>query len=320
MSRLLLVSMLIAVTTLLSAQSSQSPDYTLRVQVELVQLPVSVIDEKGHPVRGLPQHYFKIYEDRVQQDISFFKQEDVPVSIGLVIDASSSMFDKQDRTNAAALTFVRESNPEDETFVVSFGDQPHLEQDFTRSIRRLNRSLNRIAPRGNTALFDAVQFAARHLERGTHEKKVLVVVSDGEDNKSRLKLRDVLEEIRESKIILYSVGLLSSEAALINNGPFKGKAKKALQDFSEVTGGRAFFPKSLNDVDEVCRTIAHDIRNQYAIGYRPSNDKMDGTWRTVNVQVQIPKGKPKVRVHTKKGYYSPNGARPATELTPTAKK
>jgi VWFA-related protein len=303
MLRFPIALILFVATTLSLAQDKKPLDYTLAVDVELVQLPVSVLDKNGHPFRDLGQQHFRVFEDRVQQDISLFKQEDVPISVGLVIDASGSMQNKLDRLNTAALAFVRSSNPEDETFIVSFADQANLEQDFTTSIRQLGRSLDAISPNGNTALHDAVRFAARHLERGTHEKKVLLVVSDGEDNKSGFKFEDVLEEIREADVIIYTVGLMSANGDLLS--PFPGKAKKTIKKYAEVTGGRSFFPKSVDDVDEVCQQIARELRNQYTIGYRPSNEKMDGAWRKVTVQVSPPKGASKLRVRTKQGYYAP---------------
>jgi Ca-activated chloride channel family protein len=305
MFRILLALTLMPVAMLALPQAVQNMDYTVSVSVELVQLPVSVVDKKGNPVRGLKPEHFSIYEDKVLQDISLFKQEDVPLSVGLVIDASSSMREKQDRVNTAALTFVRESNPEDETFIVSFADEATLEQDFTSDPGELSRSLSRIPTFGNTALYDAVQLAAKHLEKGVHEKKVLVVISDGEDNKSRQKLAEVLQKLRESKVSVYTVGLLSDDAGMWNAGPLLAMAKKALKQFAEVTGGRAFFLKDLQSVDESCRRIAHDLRNQYTIGYRPSNDKLDGSWRKITVQVNPPKGTSKVKVRAKQGYYAP---------------
>jgi Ca-activated chloride channel homolog len=305
MFRLLPCSILIVGITASSAQSPQKTDYTINVQVEFVELPVSVVDRDGHPVRGLTQEHFSVYEDRVMQDIAVFKQEDAPVSVGLVIDASSSMADKRDRVGAAALTFVGESNPEDEAFIVSFADRPTLEQDFTSNVNTLGYSLNRIRTWGTTSLYDAVSFAAEHLANGFNDKRVLLIVSDGADNKSRLKLNEVLDQLRESKITVYTVGLLSSDDGFIAFGPFRSKARKALEQFASVTGGQAFFPKSIRDVDEVCRRIARDVRNQYTIGYKPSNNTLDGSWRGVRVQVNPPKGLTKVQARTKQGYYAP---------------
>src|SRR5262245_18947186 len=303
MLRPTLALILLAVATLSSAQNLDDRDSTLRVDVELVQLPVSVLDKDGLPVRGLQKDHFTVFEDKVQQYITVFKQEDIPLSIGLVIDASGSMTDKLERLNTAAVTFVRESNPEDETSIVSFADEASLEQDFTKSTRKLSQALSSITPNGNTALYDAVFLAARHLnEQGYHEKKVLLVVSDGEDNKSKYKLNEVLSALQESKIIVYSVGLLSSESVFTYT-PDGGK--KALKKLAEATGGASFFPKNVSQVEEICKRIARDLRNQYTIGYKPSNDKLDGSFRKVQVKVNAPKTVSNIKVRTKQGYYAP---------------
>jgi Ca-activated chloride channel homolog len=199
---------------------------------------------------------------------------------------------------------------------VSFADTAVLEQDFTRSTTDLSRSLKRIPTNGYTALYDAVQLAAWHLERnGSREKKVLLVISDGEDNKSRLKLGEAIEALRESKITVYTIGFLTDSGDAWNTNPLVGMAKKALTDFAEVTGGKSVFIKNLKDVDESCRRIAHDLRNQYTIGYRPSNEKLDGSWRKISVQVRTPEGTPKLKVRAKQGYYAPaaTSARPGLQ-------
>ncbi len=299
-----LLLILLAVAPMFLAQNLDYRDYSLGVNVELVQLPVSVLDKNGFPVRGLKQEAFSVYEDKILQNISLFKQEDIPLSVGLVIDASSSMSDKRDRLNQAAMTFIRESNPEDETSIVSFGDGVNLEQDFTSDTRQLGRTLARIPSNGNTALYDAVFLAARHLkEEGSHEKKVLLVVSDGQDNHSKYKLREVLEDIRESKILVYTIGLLSPSPDSIPM--YQDIGRRSLKQLAEVTGGGSYFPKNINDVEKVCERIARDLRNQYTIGYRPSNEKLDGSWRKVLVRVNLPNTMPKVKVRTKQGYYAP---------------
>jgi Ca-activated chloride channel family protein len=302
MLRSWLALILLAFTTLSSGQNPKDQDYNLSVDVELVQLPVSVLDKNGIPIRGLQQADFSVYEDKVQQEISLFKQEDIPLSVGLVIDGSGSMSDKLDRLNAAALTFVRESNPADETSIVSFADEAILEQDFTKDTKELGRALDGIAANGNTALYDAVFLATRHLNKhGAHEKKVLLVVSDGDDNKSKYKLDDVLKMLQESKITLYSIGLLSSDSVYSSSDG----GKKALKKLAEATGGASFFPKNVNQVEEICKRIARDLRNQYTVGYKPSNEKLDGSWRKIQVRVSPPKTMSKIKVRTKQGYYAP---------------
>jgi Ca-activated chloride channel family protein len=319
MRRFPIALILFAATTLSSAQSLDDHDYRLSVNVELVQLPVSVLDKKGFPVRGLQQEHFVVYEDKILQEISFFKQEDVPLSVGLVLDTSSSMSSKLDSLNTAAMTFVRESNPEDETAIVSFSDSVKLDQDFTTNTRQLRRALHGIIPNGGTSLYDAVFLAAKHLTKeGVREKKVLLIISDGEDNQSKYKLEEVLEAIRESKIILYSVGLLSADSGIPNTG-LADYGKKALKQLAEVTGGAAFFPRSTREVEKVCQSIARDLRNQYTIGYGPSNQKLDGSWRKTVVQVNLPKTSPKVRVRTKQGYYAPVAREAHGESQPTLK-
>jgi Ca-activated chloride channel family protein len=315
MLRCLLAFALLAVSTLSLAQNLNDRDYNLTVDVELVQLPISVLDKDGLPVRGLQQANFTIYEDKVQQDITLFKHEDIPLSIALVIDASGSMSDKLERLHASAMTFVRESNPDDETAIESFADDVTLEQDFTRNQHNLSRALAEITPNGNTSLYDAVFLAAKHLnEQGFHDKKVLLVVSDGEDNKSRYKLKEVLSAIRESKIILYAVGLLTPDPLFTPND-----GKKALKKLAEATGGASFFPKNLNEVEEICKKIARDLREQYTVGYMPSNNQQDGSWRKIQVRVNPPKTISNIKVRTKQGYYAPSTrdtkTAPKTSLT-----
>lgn len=302
MVRAVLVLLLVATLTL-SGQTPQSSDYTMTVHVELVTVPVSVVDKKDVPFLGLHLDNFKVFEDKIAQDISLFKQEDVPISAGLVIDSSGSMYRAQDRVNTAVFRFATESNPQDETFVVGFSDSPSLIGDFTSDQEQLKLSLNEITPHGTTALYDAVVFAAQHINAGRHEKKVLLVVSDGEDNASNIRLRDVLERMKESKIIVYTIGLLANDDFLTSES--RGKAKSALKALADVTGGQAYFPRSVKDVDDICMRVAHELRNQYTIGYRPTNTLLDGSWRNIKVQLAVPKGTPSLRLRTKRGYYAP---------------
>jgi VWFA-related protein len=307
MFRLSIVVILLA-ATLSTAQKLDDRDYKVRVDVELVQLPVSVLDKKGFPIRDLQQEYFAVFEDKILQNISLFKQEDIPLSVGLVVDTSSSMYDKLDKLNSAAMTFVQESNPKDETAVVSFGSGVDLVQDFTTDQAELNNALQGIVPHGMTAFYDAVVLAANHLaENGAREKKVLFVISDGEDNQSRYSLEDAVKAITELKVSVYSIGL-SSPYDAFNSSALSGRAKKALKQLAEVTGGEAFFPGSVKDVQKVCARVARDLRNQYTIGYRPSNDKLDGSWRKTVVKLNLPKTAPKAQVRTKQGYYAPLAA------------
>lgn len=279
-------------------------EFTLSVDVDLVTLPVSVLDRDGLPVDGLEQQHFRIFEDDVEQQVSLFRREDAPISVGLVIDASASMSTKRREVSSAALDFVRESNPEDETFVVTFNDEAFLEQDFTRSIGNLIDAMENVSTRGGTAVNDAIYLALEYVEdEGTLDKKALLVISDGEDNASIYDQDDVIERVRQSDVTIYAIGLLEDDGGggLFGRSPSE-KARDALEDITEASGGRAFFPESLEEIQALCRQIAHDLRNQYTIGYTSTNATHNGTLREVEVRVQRPDGFPRMEVHTKTSY------------------
>ncbi|HYR90082.1 MAG TPA: VWA domain-containing protein [Terriglobia bacterium] len=308
MLRIIVLIILMVVSMVIGAQGVQQKDkdFTFSVDVQLVQLPVSVLDKDGHPVSGLQKDHFQVFEDGVLQEISLFKHEDVPLSVGLVIDNSGSMHNKRERVNRAALTFARESNPEDETFIVDFDDAVYLEQEFTGNIADLVAALSHLDTRGETAIYDAVYLSAEHLNEGTKDKKALLLITDGEDNKSNYSLEKVLAKLRESKTTVYTIGLLeeSDRGSFFRKSPAR-KAREVLERFAETTGGRAYFPKSVDEVEGLCRRIAHDIRNHYTLGYTPSNGKPDGSWRRITVRVNPPRTVSNVTVRAKEGYYAP---------------
>ena len=217
------------------------------------------------------------------------------------------MRNKRERVNSAALAFVRESNPDDETFIVNFDDSAYLEQDFTGSIGDLIDALDNIDARGETALYDAVYLSADHVKSGKKDKKALLLITDGEDNVSKYGFNKVIEVLKQSKVTLYTIGLLEENdqrGGLFKKAPSK-KAKEDLQKFAEITGGQAFFPKNIDEVEELVKHIAHDLRNHYTISYTPTNAKLDGTYREVAVKVNPPKNSGKITWHTKQGYYAP---------------
>jgi Ca-activated chloride channel homolog len=290
-------------------QKKKDDDFVIAVDVELVQLPVSVLDKNNQMVDGLLQEHFQVYENNVLQKIKLFKHEDIPLSVGLVIDNSGSMRNKRERVNTAALGFARESNPDDETFIVNFDDSAYLEQDFTGSIGDLVDALDNIDTRGETAFNDAVYLSLDHVKDGKRDKKALLVISDGEDNVSKYGFNKVLEHARETKdVTIYAIGLLEENdqrGGLFKKPPSK-KAKDSLMQLAEMTGGQAYFPKSIDEVEELCKKIATDLRNQYTIGYTPSNDRLDGSWREIKVKVNPPSNVSKVTVRTKQGYYAPS--------------
>ena len=289
-------------------QQKKQDDGTLRVETLEVQLPISVLDKEGRPVDGLKQEYFQIFEDKIQQTIKTFRHEDIPLSLGLIIDNSGSMRNKRERVNSSALAFVRESNPEDETFIINFDDSAYLEQDFTSSIGDLVDALENIDARGETALYDALYLGAEKVMKdGKKDKRALLIITDGEDNASKYGINKVIEALRQSKVTVYAVGLLEEDdqrGGLFRKPPSK-KAKEDLRKFAEITGGASYFPKNLDEVEELVKHIAHDLRNHYTISYTPTNANLDGTWREVTVKINAPKNMPKFTWKTKQGYYAP---------------
>jgi Ca-activated chloride channel family protein len=292
-----------------AATNSGKQGAGIKVDVNLVVLHTSVLDDRGRFADGLKQDNFRVFEDKVEQKLSVFKREDVPVSMGLVIDNSGSMREKRPRVNEAALTLVQASNPRDEAFVVNFNDDFYLDldKDFTSSIPELKEALERIDSRGSTALRDAIIGSLDHLKKGTKDKKVLLVVTDGEDNASHNSLERTLREIQKTDTVIYTIGLLSSE------GKKEAKrAKKVLQEIAAASGGVAYFPESVDDVHSICEQVAHDIRNQYILAYYPTNARRDGSFRAVNVDVIPPRGRGKLTARTRNGYYAPGSPTTAT--------
>jgi Ca-activated chloride channel family protein len=274
----------------------------IKVDVGLVVLHTSVLDDRDKFVDGLKEDNFRVFEDKVEQKLTTFKREDVPVSMGLVIDNSGSMRDKRPRVNEAALTLVESSNPQDEAFVVNFNDDFYLDldKDFSNNIPELKEALERIDSRGSTALFDAIIGSLDHLKKAGKDKRVLLVVTDGEDNASHNSLEKTIREIQKTDTVIYTIGLLGEEKRKDKNN-----AMKALKHIAEASGGLAFFPESVDDVHAICEQVAHDIRNQYTLAYYPTNTRKDGTFRAVSVQVIPPRGRGKLVARTRNGYYAP---------------
>ena len=276
----------------------------IRVDVNLVVLHTTVLDDRGRFAEGLKQENFRVLEDKVEQKLSVFKREDIPVSMGLVIDNSGSMRDKRPRVNQAAITLVEASNKQDEAFVVNFNDDFYLDldKDFTSSVPELKEALERIDSRGSTALYDAIIGSLDHVKKGHKDKKVLLVVTDGEDNTSHNTLEKTIREVQKTDTVIYTIGLLSEESK--KNAK---RAKRALEQISQASGGLSYFPENVEDVHSICEQVAHDIRNQYTLAYYPTNTKRDGTFRAVQVEVIPPRGRGKLIARTRNGYYAPGG-------------
>jgi VWFA-related protein len=272
--------------------------FVFKKDVDEVMLHATVIDNKQHIVTNLDRSAFTVYEDGKPQNIISFHHVDIPVAMGIVIDNSGSMREKRNKVNQAALNLVRSSNPNDEVFVVNFNEDQYLDQDFTNNLLKLKEALEKIDARGGTALYDAVVASADHLKQNARlEKKVIFVVTDGEDNASSETLEQAVKHLsQENAPSVYAIGILGDEE-------HPRRAKRALEIICERTGGIAFFPKTLDEVDAISRTIASDIRNQYAIGYKPSNPKTSGGFRQIRVEAKA-KGHGKLVVRTKSGYYA----------------
>src|ERR1700680_4823878 len=283
---------------------SSGQDSKIRVDVNLVVLHTTVLDDRGRVADGLKQENFRVLEDKVEQKLSVFKREDIPVSMGLVIDNSGSMRDKRPRVNQAAITLVEASNPQDEAFVVNFNDDFYLDldKDFTNSVPELKEALERIDSRGSTALYDAIIGSLDHVRRGSKNKRVLLLVTNGEDNASHSSLEKTIREIQKTDTVIYTIGLLSEESK--KNAK---RAKRALEQIAQASGGIAFFPENVDDVHSICEQVAHDIRNQYTLAYYPTNIKRDGTFRSVQLEVIPPRGRGKLVARTRNGYYAPGG-------------
>jgi VWFA-related protein len=275
--------------------------YTLRRNVDEVVLNCTVVDNHGHLVNDLSQDDFLVFEDNAPQKIVSFQHSDLPVSIGILVDNSGSMRDKRAAVVSAALDLVRASNRDDEAFIVNFSDEAFLDQDFTSSIAKLNQGLGHIQSAGGTALYDAVVAAANHLAEGArHAKQVLLIITDGEDDASSLNLEQAIHRVQDLQgPVVYSIGLLFGND---NTAGEVHRARRALELLSEQTGGLAFFPHSLSDVDSVAAEVAHDIRNQYTIGYHSTIPMSLGGYRIVRVEARAPHHG-KLFVRTRAGYY-----------------
>jgi Ca-activated chloride channel family protein len=280
----------------------ESGTFVIHKKVDEVLLHATVIDDKQHIVTNLDKNAFTVYEDGKPQTILSFRHEDIPVAMGIVIDNSGSMREKRAKVNQAALNLVRSSNPQDEIFVVNFNDEYYLDQDFTNDLLKLKEALEKIDARGGTALYEAVVASAQNFKNAKLERKVLFVVTDGEDNASQESLEQAVKQLQEENgPSVYAIGILGDEE-------HPKRARRALEIIAQRTGGLAFFPKTLDEVDEISKQVAHDIRNQYTIGYQPTNARSNGGFRQIRVEAKA-KGYKKLQVRTKSGYYA--GGKPA---------
>ena len=283
-------------------QPGQVGPYAIRTSVDLVVLQATVRDHKGAPVPGLRKENFQVYEDKVPQQIESFSHEDVPVTVGLVIDNSGSMRSKRSDVITAAMAFVRSSNPADQMFVVNFNEHVSMglpaALPFTNDAAQLETALSGNAISGMTALYDAIATGLEQLQRGKWDKKVLIVVSDGGDNASKRNLAQVLSTVNQSNAVIYTMGIFDETD--------EDRNPRVLRQLSRASGGEAFFPKTLQEILPICEQIAHEIRSQYSIAFVPTNRKQDGTYRTIEVKAYSSSGGRRLSVITRAGFSIPS--------------
>jgi Ca-activated chloride channel family protein len=269
--------------------------------VDLVLVNVTVTDASNRYVTGLGQEHFQVWEDKVEHQIEYFSAENVPLSAGIIFDTSSSMENKLVPALAAANTFLSMSDPDDEYFLVRFSDTPELVQDFTTDIGKLQSQLLLTQAKGATALYDALYLGIETVARGRNARKAVILITDGEDNHSRYSLSNVRELVKERDVLIYSIGIVDPVDLAFPN--LWGRS--TLRSLAELTGGVAFFPRQLESLAGICAQIGLDLKNQYVLGYRPSNHSGDGKWRKIQIKVKAPKDAPRLNVRSKTGYYAP---------------
>jgi Ca-activated chloride channel family protein len=283
------------------AASGQPQADDVHLSCDLVTLTVTVTDRSGRYLTGLDRSHFEIYDDKIKQQIAFFSDADAPATLGIVYDVSGSMRLRINRSLYALRRFVETSQPDDEFFLVGFNRRVTLLRDFTSSGEQLANGLTLVAPEGRTALYDAAFMGIEKARQGRHQKKALLIISDGQDNNSRYTFSELRDLVREADVQLYAIGIvdLAREAEL---GPY-GEA--VLEELARSTGGRAFFPTSEEELVDVCTQIALELRHQYSIGYYPTSEDRDGRWHRVKVKVAPAPGVPAMSVRAKSGYYAP---------------
>ncbi|HEY1768417.1 MAG TPA: VWA domain-containing protein [Terracidiphilus sp.] len=277
------------------------PGSFIRMDVDMVLVPVTITDPMNRLVTGLEKTDFSIYENNGEQNISSFACEDAPVSIGIIFDLSGSMSSKLVRAKEAILQFIKTANPQDEFFVIGFNDRPELIEDFTGSVEDIQARLATVHSGHRTALLDAIYYGVAKMKDARHERKALLVVSDGGDNRSRYTEGEVRAQVRESDVEIYSIGIFDPYAPT----PEERTGPQLLEDLSDSTGGRLFRVDDVDEMGDIAEKISTELRNQYVIGYKPKDLNRDGKWRKVKVKVSPPPGLPPLTVYARTGYYAP---------------
>ena len=277
------------------------PGARIRINADLVLIPVTITDPMNRLVTGLEKEDFQIFENNGKQKITSFASEDAPVSIGIIFDLSGSMTSKLIRARESILQFIKTANPQDEFFVIGFNDRPELIEDFTNSVEDIQARLATVRSGHRTALLDAIYFGLTKMKDARHERKALLVVSDGGDNRSRYTEGELRAQVREADVEIYSIGVFDPYA----DTPEERTGPQLLSDLSEETGGRLFRVDDIAEMSDIAEKISSELRNQYLIGFKPQTLIRDGKWRKVKVKVNPPEGLPPLTVHARTGYYAP---------------
>ena len=273
----------------------------IRKDVDLVLVPVTVTDPMSRLVTGLEKDNFAVTDNGQPQEIKHFSSEDAPISLGVIFDVSGSMANKIDKSRDAVVEFFKTANPEDEFFLVTFSEKPEVLADFTTSIEDIQSKLVYATPKGRTALLDAIYLGMNRMHKAKQQKKALLIISDGGDNHSRYTEAEIKSMVKEADVQIYAIGLYDRDFKT----PEEREGPQLLSEISDVTGGRTFTIGSPNELADVATKIGIELRNQYVLGYRPTNPARDGKWRKIKVRLNPPKGLPPLHVYAKTGYYAP---------------
>jgi Ca-activated chloride channel family protein len=272
----------------------------IRKDVDLVLVPVTITDPMNRLVTGLEKENFLLTDNGQIQEIRHFSSEDAPISLGVIFDISGSMSNKIDKSRDAVVEFFKTANPEDEFFLVTFSEKPEVLADFTTSVEDIQDKLVYAVPKGRTALLDAIYLGMNRMRKAKHQKKALLIISDGGDNHSRYTEGEIKSMVKEADVQIYAIGLYDRDFKT----PEEREGPQLLTEISDVTGGRTFAIAS-NELADVATKIGIELRNQYVLGYRPTNPTRDGKWRKIKVRLNPPKGLPPLHVYAKTGYYAP---------------
>ena len=273
----------------------------VRLDTDLVTLTVTVTDPYNRLVTGLDRQHFQVYEDKVKQSIEFFNDDDVPVSMGIVFDVSGSMKGKLERARDSLKAFIQTSHQDDDFFLVGFNQRASLISEFSDG-ETLENKLTLVDPKGQTALYDASYLGIEKVKQGRHSKRSLLLISDGQDNSSRYTYGELRKLLKEAGVQIYCIGIVEMGGA--SGGTLDMQGQAILEEIAQVTGGKAFFPRSAAELEDATTRIALELRHQYSIGYTPTNVKRDGEWHKIKIQVKPPRGLPPLRVQHKEGYYA----------------